>query len=104
LGYTFDGWFTARDGGSKITADTVVTADVTYYAHWTETPGPTPPGPTPQPPGQDSALKTFFGLNKDCTILTKDNKILRYSASSKTITLVGDYSPTEYLAVAKNVE
>jgi uncharacterized repeat protein (TIGR02543 family) len=34
-GYTFDGWYTAASGGTKITAATVVTADVTYYAHWT---------------------------------------------------------------------
>lgn len=38
--YTFDGWYTAADGGEKITADTVFasTEDVTYYAHWTINP------------------------------------------------------------------
>ena len=34
-GYTFDGWFTAADGGRRVSADTVVTGSVTYYAHWT---------------------------------------------------------------------
>ena len=36
-GYTFDGWFTAADGGDQITADTKVqiTADQTLCAHWT---------------------------------------------------------------------
>ena len=36
-GYNFDGWFTAADGGTQITADTKVdiTADTTIYAHWT---------------------------------------------------------------------
>ena len=36
-GYTFDGWYTAKSGGTKITANTVVslTADQTLYAHWT---------------------------------------------------------------------
>jgi uncharacterized repeat protein (TIGR02543 family) len=36
-GYTFDGWYTAEVGGSKITAeDKVSTADShTLYAHWT---------------------------------------------------------------------
>lgn len=35
--YTFDGWYTAASAGTKITADTVVTALVnqTLYAHWT---------------------------------------------------------------------
>jgi uncharacterized repeat protein (TIGR02543 family) len=32
----FEGWFTAREGGTKITPETRVTSDnVTYYAHWT---------------------------------------------------------------------
>ena len=34
-GYAFDGWFTAANGGTRITASTSVTADVKYYAHWT---------------------------------------------------------------------
>ena len=33
-GYTLAGWFTAAEGGSKITAATTATANVTYYAHW----------------------------------------------------------------------
>ncbi|MBP5320443.1 MAG: InlB B-repeat-containing protein, partial [Kiritimatiellae bacterium] len=35
VGYTFDGWFTAANGGTQVSEATVVTADVTYYAHWT---------------------------------------------------------------------
>ena len=34
-GYALAGWFTAREGGDEVTAETVVTEDVTYYAHWT---------------------------------------------------------------------
>lgn len=36
-GYTFDGWYTAGSGGTRVTADTKValTADQTLYAHWT---------------------------------------------------------------------
>ena len=34
-GYTFDGWYTERVGGTKITSATKVPdGDVTYYAHW----------------------------------------------------------------------
>ena len=33
-GYTFDGWWTAKTGGTKVTASTVVNAGATYYAHW----------------------------------------------------------------------
>lgn len=34
--YTFDGWYTAKNGGEKVTADTVVKeiGDITLYAHW----------------------------------------------------------------------
>ena len=38
-GYTFDGWYTASNGGSLITKDTKVTnaANHTLYARWTRT-------------------------------------------------------------------
>ena len=36
-GYTFDGWFTAKSGGSKVTSSTTITnsSNHTLYAHWT---------------------------------------------------------------------
>jgi uncharacterized repeat protein (TIGR02543 family) len=34
-GHTFAGWFTAAAGGARVTASTAVTADATWYAHWT---------------------------------------------------------------------
>ena len=36
-GHVFDGWYTARDGGTRVTADTKMTVagDITLYAHWT---------------------------------------------------------------------
>ncbi|MBQ9535874.1 MAG: InlB B-repeat-containing protein [Clostridia bacterium] len=37
--HTFDGWFTAASGGTKVTTGTVFTADTTIYAHWTYTGG-----------------------------------------------------------------
>ena len=38
-GYTLDGWWTAKIGGTKITSKTVVTQDMTVYAHWKENGG-----------------------------------------------------------------
>ena len=35
-GYSFLGWFTEIDGGTLISASTVVVGDVTFYAHWTD--------------------------------------------------------------------
>ena len=43
-GYYFAGWYTAREGGTKITADTIAQANrgsyagITVYAHWSKTP------------------------------------------------------------------
>ena len=36
-GYTFDGWYTAKNGGTKVTEDTQITRaeNHTLYAHWT---------------------------------------------------------------------
>lgn len=38
--YTFDGWYTAKDGGTKITESSVVDTvnNITLYAHWTKNP------------------------------------------------------------------
>lgn len=35
-GYSFNGWYTAKTGGDKITPDTVFSASVTVYAQWTK--------------------------------------------------------------------
>ena len=37
--YSFDGWYTEKSGGTKITTDTVFHAKTTVYAHWTYTGG-----------------------------------------------------------------
>ncbi len=34
-GHTFTGWFTAASGGTQLTASTVVSGDITYYAQFT---------------------------------------------------------------------
>ena len=34
-GYTFDGWFTAKTGGEKVTTEKTFNANITLYAHWT---------------------------------------------------------------------
>jgi len=34
--HSFAGWYTVADGGTQITAATVVAGDVTYYAQWTK--------------------------------------------------------------------
>ena len=34
-GHTFNGWFTAISNGTKVTADTKITGNTTFYAQWT---------------------------------------------------------------------
>lgn len=43
-GYKFDGWYTKKDGGTKVESDTTVTtaANHTLYAHWHLTPATAP--------------------------------------------------------------
>lgn len=33
-GYMLDGWYTEKEGGEKLTLDTVITSNMTVYAHW----------------------------------------------------------------------
>lgn len=33
-GYTFVGWYTEKEGGTEVTSDTVITSELTVYAHW----------------------------------------------------------------------
>ena len=35
-GYTFAGWFTAAEGGTRVTTSTVFTDNAAIYAHWSE--------------------------------------------------------------------
>ena len=105
-GWTFNGWFTAVSGGTQINIATVVTANATYYAHWTEIPitlSTPSPGRSQPPPMPGQPLKTMFGLCQDCTIITKDNKILQYSAAAQKITLISDYNPNEFLAISTKI-
>lgn len=37
-GYDFIGWYTQKDGGKKVTTDTVFAMDSTIYAHWSNIP------------------------------------------------------------------
>ena len=41
--YSFNGWYTEKNGGTKVTTDTVFSANTTVYAHWTYTGGYYPP-------------------------------------------------------------
>ena len=79
-GYTFTGWFTAANGGTKVTEATVVTGNVTYYAHWAQDGGGSGGGGgeddgtiDPVPPGYEeigpSDITEAFVVPKAVTIM-----------------------------------
>ena len=41
--HSFNGWYTEKRGGTKVTTDTVFSANTTVYAHWTHTGDNNPP-------------------------------------------------------------
>ena len=75
--YSFDGWYTKKNGGTKITTATVFEKDTTVYAHWTYT-GSTGGGVTTYPITVKSAK------NGDVTASHKS------AAKGTTITLTVD--------------
>lgn len=53
--YSFDGWYTKKNGGTKITTATLFDKDTTVYAHWTYT-GSTGGGVTTYPIAPRTAM------------------------------------------------
>ena len=51
--------------------------------------------------GAKSAKEIFRNLGHDCVIITKDNKIVRYSERTGTFIIEGDYNPTKNIKTAK---
>ena len=64
-GYYFAGWYTAKEGGTKITADTIAEANrgfnagITVYAHWSKTAA----DPEIGSPNNDSGNNTSTGFS-----------------------------------------
>ncbi len=79
-GYTFSGWYTARTGGSKITADSVanLTKDQTLYAQWKKV---TKPAKVKKPKVKNSAKKTMKVTFKK--VKGADGYQISYSTSKK---------------------
>lgn len=67
--YVFNGWYTAKTGGTKISTTTKVTANVTYYAQWTS--------------AQAKIGSTYFATLADAVTYANNN-----STSSHTIELL----------------
>lgn len=101
-GYTFEGWFTAAEGGDAVTAETVFDKDTTVFAHWKKN----VVSATPSVKLSTSAY-TYNGKVKtpgvkvsvNGTVLTKDNYSVSYGKGRKNVgkytvkvTLKNDYA------------
>ena len=72
--HSFNGWYTEKSGGTKITTDTVFSANTTVYAHWTHTGDNNPPvnyytlrfetGGGSAIPGVQEMYNTYINLTK----------------------------------------
>ena len=122
--YKFLGWFTEKDGGTKVTATTKVTADITYYAHWEydgsamvavkvadgcEGMGSVSGGNAPFKPGAKVSLKAtankgyvFVGWREIGT--TGETPVLPVLSKAASFTYVATGEPVSIVAVFATIE
>lgn len=111
-GYTFEGWFTAAEGGDAVTADTVFDKDTTVFAHWKKN----VVNATPSVKLSTSAY-TYNGnvktpgvkVSVNGTVLTKDNYSVSYGKGRKNVgkytvkvTLKNDYAGSKTVSFKIN--
>ena len=87
-GYTFEGWFTAAEGGDAVTADTVFDKDTTVFAHWKQnvvsaTPSVKLSTSTYTYNGKVKTPSVKVSVNG--TVLTKDNYSVSYGKGRKNV-------------------
>ena len=80
-GFTFDGWYTASNGGERITEGITVSSDITFYAHWTEI--------IPEP--EEPKYYLYIGTTKP-TELSEASIVESYSAEQTYINNSGEKS------------
>ena len=111
-GYTFEGWFTAAEGGDAVTADTVFDKDTTVFAHWKKNVVSATPSVK-----LSTSVYTYNGKVKtpgvkvsvNGTVLTKDNYSVSYGKGRKNVgkytvkvTLKNDYAGSKTVSFKIN--
>lgn len=111
-GYTFEGWFTAAEGGDAVTADTVFDKDTTVFAHWKKNVVSVTPSVK-----LSTSVYTYNGKVKtpgvkvsvNGTVLTKDNYSVTYGKGRKNVgkytvkvTLKNDYAGSKTVSFKIN--
>ena len=111
-GYTFEGWFTAAEGGNAVTADTVFDKDTTVFAHWKQnvvkaTPSVKLSTSTYTYNGKVKTPSVKVSVNG--TVLTKDNYSVSYGKGRKNVgkytvkvTLKNDYAGSKTVSFKIN--
>ena len=84
-GFGFAGWYTSASGGTKINRDKVITEDVTFYAHWSET------------IVAEKSNEKFATLQEAINSVSLNNV-------KKTITLLRDIGENVIVAEKQNIE
>lgn len=111
-GYTFEGWFTAAEGGDAVTAETVFDKDTTVYAHWKKNVVSATPSVK-----LSTSTYTYNGKVKtpgvkvsvNGTVLAKDNYSVSYGKGRKNVgkytvkvTLKNDYAGSKTVSFKIN--
>ena len=111
-GYTFEGWFTAAEGGDAVMADTVFDKDTTVFAHWKKNVVSATPSVK-----LSTSVYTYNGKVKtpgvkvsvNGTVLTKDNYSVSYGKGRKNVgkytvkvTLKNDYAGSKTVSFKIN--
>lgn len=111
-GYTFEGWFTAAEGGDAVTADTVFDKETTVFAHWKKNVVSATPSVK-----LSTSTYTYNGKVKtpgvkvsvNGTVLTKDNYSVSYGKGRKNVgkytvkvTLKNDYAGSKTVSFKIN--
>jgi len=98
--YTFDGWFTAAEGGTEVISSTIVTATSNHslYAHWSE---------AKKYSVTFNANGYFSGQNNGVSVMLEFNGTLPGGGSSKTFEIdlnqkYSDVVSKEYYAPSNN--
>ena len=93
-GYDFDGWYTASNGGTKVTtASTVPTSAHTLWAQWTKKPIYTPSNVS----ASDGSSTAGVTISWSSTTGANSYKIYRYTSNnSSSASSIGTTSSTSY--------
>ncbi len=104
-GYTFDGWYTARSDGEKVTAGVTITENTSYYAQWTKLPTYSVNFEESYPQGVNTGIKNMPEDIEDTTersITPTSPSLAGYTFKGWSTTLndtTADYAPGESIDI-----